>query len=84
MLIFEEWCDIIDDGFDVVDRLVQLPHPMVHTGLILQCANNKSSFNGLATRGCILEYIFSFGEVDDGKGVVLLVDVGEAKMVEFI
>jgi hypothetical protein len=59
----EEVGDIVDDGFEVVRRLVELPDPLVDARLIVQSDYDQSAIDRSPTPSGILQYVFCLVQV---------------------
>ena len=83
-LVLQERTDIVNDSFDVIDRLLQFPYPMIYTGLVLQSSYYQASLNGFSTRSRILKNILSLTEINYRLVVIFLIYGLEPQPVQIL
>ena len=83
-LLLKEAGDIVDDCFEVVHGLVQLPDPLVDACLIMQGHNDERTINSPSTFRSVLQHIFSFVQKDNSLVELLLIYAFSTASVELV
>ena len=74
--------NVVNDGFQVAFGLLELPGLLIQGSLIVKGRYDKVPFYGFAAAGSILENFFSFCQVNQSMGELLLLNMEAAEMVE--